>query len=267
MLKQTIKKSQYTENIFINDRGFEDLNPVLFGWERCGAGESFGPAVRDCYLLHYILSGKGKFKNERGEHLLSEGQLFLIRPGEITYYVADEEEPWHYIWIGFMGKLAEAFDGVPDVVTCDCRRRFFEMQNAVNSEIMREELLVGNLYFLMAELLAKDNFTRVSESDMASRAASYIERSYMNHLSVEELAKGMHVSRQYLSRIFKQKYGATVQEYIMSVRMKHAAEFLGRGYSVSDTASMTGYPDVFNFSKMFKKHHGVAPSKLFHRGL
>lgn len=261
MLKQIIKKSQYTENIFINDRGFEDLNPVLFGWEQCGAGQSFGPAVRDCYLLHYVLSGKGKFRNKRGEYSLSEGQLFLIRPGEITYYVADENEPWHYIWIGFMGKLASAFDGAPDVMACDCRSRFFEMQNAVNSKKMREELLVGNLYFLMAELLSKDNFTRASESDMASRAASYIERSYMNRLSVEELANGMHVSRQYLSRIFKQKYGVSVQEYIMSVRMKRAAEFLRHGCSVSDTANMAGYSDVFNFSKMFKKYYGVAPSK------
>ncbi len=262
MLKETVKKSQYTENFFINDRGFEDLNPVLFGWEQCGSGQSFGPAVRDCYLLHYVLSGGGKFRNERGEYSVSEGQLFLIRPGEITYYAADEKDPWYYIWIGFTGKLAGAFDSASDVISANCGERFLQMQKAVMFGAVTEELLVGNIYLIMSEIMPEKKDNSSYDADIAHRAVSYIERSYMNRLSVEELAGGMHISRQYLSRVFKQKYGVTLQEYIISVRMKHAAEFLRQGYSVSDTASMTGYADVFNFSKMFKKYHGFAPSRL-----
>lgn len=35
---------------------------------------------------------------------LSAGDAFLIPPAEVTYYQADEREPWSYAWVGFDGK-------------------------------------------------------------------------------------------------------------------------------------------------------------------
>lgn len=256
-----INQSDYSENIFINEKGFSDIAPVLFGWEKCKVSHSFGPAVRDYYLLHYVVSGKGCFRNSRGEYSISKGQLFLIRPGEITYYSADSIEPWSYIWIGFTGALADAFDKAPDVVSGDFEGFFIELRDAASGDGVSAELLVGNLYLIMARLIPQNKNTDTAPESVAIRAAKYIERGYMQPLSVEGIANGMHISRQYLSRLFKREYGVSLQEYIISVRMRRALEFLEGGQSVSDTASMTGYTDVFNFSKMFKKYYGFSPSQ------
>lgn len=256
-----INQTEYSENIFINEKGFKDITPVLFGWENCKGSHSFGPAVRDYYLLHCVVSGKGTFKNSRDSYSLSKGQLFLIRPGEITYYSADEVEPWSYIWIGFTGALADAFDSVPDVVSADFERLFIELKEAANNGGVSAELIIGNLYLIMARLIPQNKGTDTAPESVAIRAAKYIERSYMQPLSVEAIASGMHISRQYLSRLFKREYGVSLQEYIVSVRMRRALEFLEGGNSVSNTASMTGYTDVFNFSKMFKKYYGFSPSQ------
>ena len=55
----------------------------------------FGPSVRNQYIVHYVLSGKGRFNGTRVE----KGQGFLIVPGMREEYYPDEKEPWSFLWI------------------------------------------------------------------------------------------------------------------------------------------------------------------------
>lgn len=253
-------------NIYIKPKNFHDIDPVDCGWERCAPGHDFGPAIRDYYLIHYVSSGIGTFKNHRGEYSVDAGQLFVIRPGEVTYYRASVDNPWNYSWIGFRGSLATVFDTAPDVMTADLKKHFDGIKASMEYESMREEILVGQIFLMIAELFGNKEKGKTHSSGFAARAANYIEYRYMSPLSIEELAQQMNIDRRYLSRLFKREYGTTMQEYIVNVRMKHAEAFLRDGYSVSQTAGMTGYADVFNFSKMFKKHFGVSPSEVKHGG-
>ena len=62
------------------------------GIERCLPGHGYGPAKRDCYLIHFIMDGHGVYDfNDRVFHL-EKGQAFLIYPGEKVYYQADQPE-------------------------------------------------------------------------------------------------------------------------------------------------------------------------------
>ncbi len=82
--------------IDLADRGFTDLNPVLCGDEACPPGHNVGPGARSCYLLHYIVSGRGTLENPRGSFEVGAGKCFLIRPDELTVYRADDADPWYY---------------------------------------------------------------------------------------------------------------------------------------------------------------------------
>ena len=71
---------------------FVDLGLYQFGREDCEPAHSYGPAIRNHYLFHYILSGKGTFmwqdgKRRENRAVLKAGQGFLISPGQITTYV------------------------------------------------------------------------------------------------------------------------------------------------------------------------------------
>ena len=55
----------------------------------------FGPSVRNQYIVHYVLSGKGYFNGNKVE----KGQGFLILPGMHEEYHSDEAEPWEFVWI------------------------------------------------------------------------------------------------------------------------------------------------------------------------
>ena len=80
---------------------FSEGNRYAFmGHQVCPAGHRFGPAIRDCFLLHFVIRGKGTLRTEEGEFSLEEGEGFLIFPEEVTTYTADEENPWEYFWVG-----------------------------------------------------------------------------------------------------------------------------------------------------------------------
>ena len=94
------------------------VTPLFVGEEKCKSSHSFGPYIREYYIIHVCLSGKGVLHDRFGTHKISAGELFIIRPGETTVYTADKVEPWHYVWLAFDGKNSEKFNTDRSVYTC-----------------------------------------------------------------------------------------------------------------------------------------------------
>lgn len=55
--------------------------------------------------------------------------------------------------------------------------------------------------------------------------------------------------------------GRSPQQYLIDVRLEHAASLLAGGSDVGEAAVASGYPDVYHFSKMFHKRFGLSPSE------
>ncbi|MCI8577390.1 MAG: hypothetical protein HFG64_07715, partial [Lachnospiraceae bacterium] len=90
--------------IFSNDFS-RNIDAMIYtcGYENCTPGHSYGPVLRNGYLIHYVLSGCGIYKARGKLFRLKEGDAFLICPGELIYYEADHKHPWTYTWIGMQG--------------------------------------------------------------------------------------------------------------------------------------------------------------------
>ncbi len=247
-----MENSNQFEYILTN-RNLHDLNPLLLGWETCRSGHSFGPAVRNYTLLHYVVSGKGTFQTGGKVYSVGRGEVFRILPGEVTIYRADANDPWEYHWLAFDGLLSEKFATLPPVfAVSEEAARCFDMEddNAIEFRV------ASNLFRLYAEIFGPTSHN----GHYVRRVRDYIKASYMRDVRVEEIAANLHLDRRYLSRIFRQKMGQTIQKYLLSVRMTEAQNCLLAGLSVGETAERCGYKDAFLFSKMFKKHFGISPA-------
>ena len=88
---------------------YVDLCLCFCGIEVCKSSHSFGPAIREHYIIHYILDGKGIYKVGDKVYNLEKNQGFLICPGDLTYYEADNDDPWTYIWVAFNGIKSEQY--------------------------------------------------------------------------------------------------------------------------------------------------------------
>ena len=241
--------------ISLNRTEYNDLYPMIFGDQECESSHSFGPYIRDHYLIHYVVKGKGKLYKENRVYDVNPGQIFIIFPGEITTYTADAEDPWHYIWIGFNGSIAKRLRSLRSpVVYVDSSIFVGLLENLKNERGDPELILIAGLHLLFSELFAYSG-----KPDYVSRAESYVNALYMMDISVREIAESLNLDERYLSRIFKQKHGVPLGKYILITRMERAKLLLKDGIPVTSAAAMVGYPDYTGFSKLFKKYAGVSP--------
>ncbi|WP_426348725.1 phosphoenolpyruvate hydrolase family protein [Alloiococcus sp. CFN-8] len=90
----------------------------------------------------------------------------------------------------------------------------------------------------------------------------YISENYTNEIVFSDLAQVAHVSRSYLSTLFKKEVGCSFQEYLIRFRMDRAAEIIiNNDINYSEIANLVAYKDYAQFSKMFKKYKGLSPKK------
>lgn len=90
----------------------------------------------------------------------------------------------------------------------------------------------------------------------------YVEEHYMNEIQLRDLAAVAHVSGSHLSVKFKKEVGCSFTEYLVRFRINKAKElFEHRFTSCKEVASMVGYADYTQFSKIFKKYTGKSPTE------
>ena len=86
-----------------------EVNSLVFGYQRCTAGEMVGPpGTKPHFVLHYILSGRGRFVLDGRSYDVEAGGLFFIPPDLTFAYQSSETDPWEYVWIEFGGTGAAA---------------------------------------------------------------------------------------------------------------------------------------------------------------
>lgn len=244
------------------------------GWEKCNPSHSFGPAVRDHFLIHYVVRGSGVFHGSSGSYTLSKGQGFLISPGEVTTYTADKESPWEYCWVGFKGVDASyllsrcSLDEKNPTFTCadtaKVKSHFLKMFEAFKENRGREYAMLAYLYLFFSELSAQNAQKSLPSANVKiylNSALSYINDNFSYDINVKSLASHIGIDRTYLYRIFIESIGISPEQYILKVRMTKAANLLKESdCPVLQAAYSTGYKDLSHFSNIFKRFFGVSPS-------
>lgn len=250
------------ENYLITNCGFKDINPKTCGKEHCDPLHSFGPASREYYLLHYVVSGKGVLSVEDSSYKVGAGECFFIRPFEISTYTADEEEPWHYIWIGFECNIDIPELREPRVISSEAIGKIFRMVPDMNHiSNGREAFLCSRIWDIITAIKTEKSGHTQNSLNYIQTAISYMETEYMMDISIAALAEKMNLNRSYFSTIFKEQVGISPQKYLSNFRLSKAANLITEyGYTATQAALSTGYADVFTFSKMFKRKYGVSPS-------
>ena len=106
----------------------------------------------------------------------------------------------------------------------------------------------------------KDDQERKKEFTAVEEITRYIEKNYMNNITLSDLAESVHLNAAYLSELFRKEMGTSFKAYLTDVRMEAAKNFLkNSNYKTSELAAMVGYNDTKNFIKIFKKYVGITP--------
>ncbi|HJA67958.1 AraC family transcriptional regulator [Lachnoclostridium sp. An169] len=266
-------------SVFPNEN-FVDLGLYQFGKEQCEPAHSFGPASRNHFLFHYVISGTGTLmaddlKGVTHTYQIRSGQGFMIFPKQINTYVADAELPWEYVWLEFDGLRAKE---IIEIAGLSPENPVYHAHSKDLREKMMQEMLyiaehsdespfhlIGHLYLFIDYLSRSAASMKLSNSGKLKdfyikEALNYIEQNFQNDISVEGIAAFCGLNRSYFGRIFKDTIGKSPQEFLMNYRMVKAAELLKLTHlPISDIGNAVGYPNQLHFSRAFKHIYGISP--------
>ena len=101
----------------------------------------------------------------------------------------------------------------------------------------------------------------IKGNDFTSYIKDYIDKNYMNQITLSNLSRELNFSLPYLSQKFKQDTGYTFVNYLQQKRMEHSGRLIANtDKKIGEIAELVGYTDIKFFNVVFKKHWGVTPS-------
>lgn len=247
------------------------------GLSRTEPMHSFGPALKPHYLIHYILSGKGRFVIGEEEYPLEAGYGFLITPDELAFYQADEEEPWTYVWVGFNGTQAEEYVGN---IGLSVRQPIFKSDASEELYRIVKDMMDHNTYGLSHDLRRNGQLgiflsviaeggrvEKRGENDKANiyvrKAISFIQNNYCNPIKVTDVADYVCVNRSYLYTLFEKSMGMSPQQFLTTFRITKATELLQiTSLPIESIALSCGYHDPLVFTKAFRQIKQMSPTSF-----
>lgn len=251
------------------------VNPMLSvleaGWEIKRPKSHYGPTKREHYILHFIKKGKGIYKVDNQTYEVSEGDCFLVPPRLLSYYEADENDPYTYWWIGFNGIDAEkilekiGFLNSKYVIKVKKYQKIISMIEKLiddtNKNETNEYVFIATLYLIISEMLVEQEYIENNIKDYVEEAIEYINLNYDKDIGVDDIARKIGIERTYFYRLFYKKMKESPQEYLIKTRIENAKVLLcNSSYSNNDIAKKIGYSNYASFIKIFKEKTGMTPS-------
>ena len=134
----------------------------------------------------------------------------------------------------------------------------------VKNSSSRQASLKSIVYKILAQMIKKsetylnpDGYSKIADS------VSYLHTHYLeNGFKIASLAETSGISQRYYEKLFRQKFGASPKEYILSLKIERAKALLQREENlVRDIALGLGYADIYHFGKIFKEKTGYTPTE------
>ncbi len=276
-MKQSAKKKQ--KNIFykyITNDMFEEFQVVAVGKEKCSASKKQeGPLIKNRFVIHYVISGKG-FYNLNGKlYNLQAGDIFFIPANQIISYYPDPQDPWEYFWFEYSGHHAFLLN---ERAGLSVNAPVYKVQKPENFTLLCDAMLtelndktddlitVSSIYRLLStvinERFPKTASTVNTRDDLISQIFTHINSNYSSpSLSLTSIAAHFNMNASYLSRFFRQTAGVPISKYIIDLRMTKAVNLLKRrDLSIKYVAISVGYSDPLYFSREFSRLYRISPS-------
>lgn len=226
------------------------------------------------FLCFVVLSGNGTLTYEGTTYELSAGDCVFIDCRK-AYSHSTSNDLWSLQWCHFYAPFLPAVyekykeRGGRPVFHPDDLTPFTllltDLYNlASSSDYIRDMRInekLGTLLTLLMEQSWHPESMTVSRKRLELAAVKeYLDEHYAEKIVLDDLAEEFFINKFYLSKIFKETYGTTVNNYLISKRITRAKQLLRfTDMTVDEVGAAVGMGDANYFSRMFRKVEGISP--------
>ncbi|MEG1886800.1 MAG: AraC family transcriptional regulator [Oscillospiraceae bacterium] len=205
---------------------------------------------------------------------LNQGEYLFILPNQTYSQSALESRSFSFFSVIFDINFehSEVFEGKVLKTSTTINRIVREMI----SEFRCEDQLKYDILCSYIPILLNTSYREIVSVSSIKHAATSVTQKSINvmvenclriigdnlngDLTVPTIAKYLHISPSYLSKIFKDEVGVNLSEYVRDYRLEASKELIRQGnYSLSQIADMIGFCSIHYFSAQFKVKYGIPP--------
>lgn len=281
MKRKRLNSEDYQEDYLLNSLDFDPLFPGLQIHSFCHSFYAPQLQISRDYtvpflLVYMILSGSNRYTTADGDRILQNQDHFSITdmnyqsPGN---FLEKREQTLERYFVLFHTNrmlhdvLLNLFpNGLPNFKPRDparIKRCFEDIRRVLRRTGKTDENLLGAMgYQLLAEA-ASQLETVDPERAILTTAKRYIENHYCDPLLTrKEIAFVAKINEATLGRLFQENFHTTVNQYVISLRLKKA-QFLLKNtvLPITEIAKQCGFTYAYYFSKVFKERMGILPGK------
>lgn len=235
-----------------------------------------GPRITPYYYLLMVLEGEGTFHQNGGTYPLRPGDLFCLFPQVTHEYYTDPDKPLRKAFFAFDGKhsrqllwragLTPQHPHAPGAASPGAVALMNELREKVSapagadSDLLRTSLFLRIFHALPGQ--SGEPHGNDGQETWLQKGRIYMDIHYAEGITIESVSAFVGVDRTHFTKMFRKAYGMPPMQYVLSLRMNEAKLLLKQtDYRLAEIARSVGYPDLFSFSRAFKKVEGLSPKQ------
>ena len=244
------------------------------------------PHQHPCIVLHGCLNGPIELFTSSSRKTLESGRFFLFPAGETHYWqsmgdrtastmglLLDTDNPGHWPHDSGIARCCKQlhrlvtepqfFDANAD---SELRAAYWQAADILMLDQPRSEAAVNGVLWLLLGLIAERLEPQSVEAEEWNESARKIRRVLLarvaDSLSVEEIAREVHMSLTQAKKVFSATYGCGIKTYFNELKLYHAKRMLGDpNLSIAQISVKLGFSSPSYFCRMFRAKIGLSPAE------
>ena len=253
----------------------------LFYLQEIGSLQAIKPHISErrnlmSYLFFYIISGSGILNYDGTKYPVSAGECVFINC-QTPYFHQSSHDLWSLNWIHFYGPTIHSIylkymerGGLPVFRPKDISglnghwKTLYHLASSTDyiKDMKINEHLFSIITLIMEESWNPDARPLSRKQQSLIDVKEYIDRHYAEKITLDKLSEEFLINKYYLERIFKEQFGCSIINYLLSIRITHAKQLLRfSDKSIEQVGLECGISPLYYFSRMFKQTEGISPSE------
>lgn len=230
------------------------------------------------YLFFCVNSGSGELEYQGRRHKLTAGDCVFIDCQQ-PYSHSTDKDLWSLSWIHFSGVTMQDIyrkyqeRGGRPVFHPENITAFTELHESLftlasSDDYIRDMRINSSLNELLV-LLMNESWHPAEHLDSALKKQNidpireYLDMHYTQKISLDALAEQFFISKFYLTRVFKEQFGGSINTYVLNLRITKAKQMLRfTDKKLEDIGYQCGLGAPHYFSRIFKQVEGITPSEF-----